>query len=170
MVLGRIASMVAVALGCMLLVGCGGGGGDDDTAGASGGGDGSGASPTSSASGPPENKAQFIKQGDSICGKVPETYGKLRSKLENQSKKPPTKEEEIMKAAVPPLRTAAQELMDLGAPPGDEDLAAEIVDALEAAADGLEKNPQAPFTGPKSPFKEFIQLTQSYGFKGCPQL
>ena len=45
-----------------------------------------------------------------------------------------------------------------------------IIAALEKAAEGLEKKPNSPLSGPKSPFAEFQKLTKAYGLAVCSQL
>ncbi len=120
---------------------------------------------------PSSEKAALIKEGDEICNRVPETYGKTLQALEkkNGGKQLPTKEANL-KAAVPPLYTAVEELEQLSAPSGEEEELEAIVTALEAAAKGLEKKPGSPLSGPKSPFAEFQKLTGEYGFQVCSQL
>ncbi len=122
------------------------------------------------AGGAPEVRI-FIKEADEICNKVPESYGKKLKALEKAKggKKVSTKEGNL-KAAVPPLYTAAEELEALTPPSGDEEKIEAIIDALEAAAKGLEAKPESPLSGPKSPFAEFQKLTQEYGFRICTGL
>ncbi|HEU5105817.1 MAG TPA: hypothetical protein VFU11_08230 [Solirubrobacterales bacterium] len=143
--------------------------------------DGEGAVAAPAVSGPEVKKAEYVKKGDEVCAKVPQTFQtlfqKVNAELEKEEKKQKKKfskkekEEEVnLKAAVPPLRTAIEEFAALGAPEGDEELAQEIVDALQKAADGLEADPSLPLTGKGSPFEEFVKLTKGYGFKSCPQL
>lgn len=124
-------------------------------------------------SGKPTKKAEFIKSGDAICEKVPRRYQAKLKGLEKELKSLPKKkkeEEETLQAALPPLRIASEEFQDLGAPQGEEDKAVEIVELLEAGADGLEKEPKAPLSGPGSPFEEFSKVTEKYGFKFCTGL
>ena len=125
-------------------------------------------------SGAPLTKAKFIEQGDAICAKVPEKYTAIAEELEQQAqqegKPKPTTAEVNLKAAVPPLPEAAQELEELVPPKGDEPEAEAILAALEAATKGLEQNPTAPLFGKKSPFAEFQKLTVKYGFQVCNQL
>jgi len=133
-----------------------------------GGGDGDGGS-----GGAPLSKAAYVKQGDAICEKVPTRYSKTLTELEKEDKatgKKTSPAEANLKAAVPPLYTAAEELEGLTPPSGDEAKAEAIVAALESAAKGLEAKPTSELSGPKSPFAEFQKLTREYGFKGCSQL
>lgn len=113
-------------------------------------------------------KKQYAKQGDAICENVPAEYNKLLAKLPKKQQQ--NKKVAVPKAAIPPLRTASQEFAQLGSPEGDQAKGQAIVDALEAAADAVEKDPSLPLAGPGSPFKEFNELTQKLGFKVCPQL
>ncbi len=128
---------------------------------------------SSDSSAPPLTKAAFIKQGDAICEKVPNRYqARLKTLPKEQKSKSPQakKEEENLKAAVPPLRTATTELEGLSAPTGDEQQAEAIVAALEEGADGIEAKPGSELSGPKSPLGQFAKLSKEYGFKVCSQL
>ena len=128
---------------------------------------------SSDSSAAPLTKAAFIKQGDAICEKVPTRYqARLKTLPKEQKSKSPQakKEEENLKAAVPPLRTATTELEGLSAPTGDEQQAEAIIVALEEGADGIEAKPQSELSGPKSPMAKFQKLTKEYGFKVCSGL
>lgn len=179
-----ILSLIAVVAVAMLAAGCGGSsdsssGGSESgstsagsTDGTTQGGDGttenaSGKSP----SGPPLTKAEYIKKGDAICGGIPNEYEKLRQELlkgPEKNKATPEKINEV--AAVPPIFTAVGKFEELNPPKGDEAEAEAIVDALEAAGKGLEKEPNAPLVGAGSPYEEFVKLTKAYGFTFCNQL
>lgn len=127
----------------------------------------------SDSSGPPLTKAQFVKKGDAICEKVPNRYqARLKTLPKGKKSKSPQakKEEENLKAAVPPLRTATAELEGLNPPTKDEQQAEAIVAALEEGADGVEAKPTSELSGPKSPMAKFQKLTKEYGFKFCSQL
>jgi hypothetical protein len=120
---------------------------------------------------PSPAKAAFIKEGDQVCSTVPQNYNQKLKALEkkNGGKKPSTQETNL-KAAVPPLYTAVEEFEALSAPSGEEAEVEAIIDALEAAAKGLEAKPESELSGPKSPFAEFQKLTGEYGFQVCSQL
>lgn len=127
----------------------------------------------SKSSGKPLSKAEFIKQGDEICGKVPNAFTEKVKELEEEpGKNQPklSKAEVTEEAGIPPLYVAIEELEELTPPKGDEQTAEEMIAALEDAAKGLEKTPSAPFSGPQSPFDEFQKLTKKYGFKFCSGL
>lgn len=144
--------------------------GEEDTSGGEDGTSGEEASENPLTSGP-LTKAEFVKQGDEICKAIPAAYQEKLQALQKESKgKKLTKAEEAEKAAVPPLYTAAEELEALEPPSGEEQKVEAMIDALEAAAKGVEKEPTAELSGPKSPFAEFQKLTREYGFKFCSQL
>lgn len=113
-------------------------------------------------------KKEYVKKGDAICENVPNEYNKLLGKLPKKQQE--NKQIAVPKAAIPPLRSASEEFAELGSPDGDQAKAEAIVAALEAAADGLEKEPNGELSGPKSSFAEFNKLTQELGFKTCSQL
>jgi hypothetical protein len=123
------------------------------------------------ASGAPLTKAEFITQGDLICGEIPKEYEKTRQELlkgPEKTKATPAKINEV--AAIPPISVAIVKFEELNPPKGEEDEAEAIIDALAAAGEGLEKEPGAPLVGPESPYSEFQKLTNAYGFKFCNQL
>jgi len=122
---------------------------------------------------PPLTKAAFVKQGDAICEKVPNRYqARLKTLPKPQKSTSPqaVKEEQNLKAAIPPLRTATAEFEELSPPSGDEQKAEAIVAALEKGADGVEAKPGSELSGPKSPLAPFATLTGEYGFKVCSGL
>jgi hypothetical protein len=116
----------------------------------------------------PLAKSEFIKKGDAICRGVPKEFEELRNKL--VKKKFASKEEVNLKAAVPPIYIAVKKMEELAPPKGDEAEVEAIIDALEAAATGLEKEPNTRLAGPESSFTKFSKLTTSYGFSFCPVL
>jgi hypothetical protein len=143
--------------------GDGDGGSEDGSGDGDGGGDGGGGAPLS--------KAAYVKQGDAICEKVPLRFSQTLTTLEKESKgKKLSPAEANLKAAVPPLYTAAEELEGLTPPSGQEAKAEAIIDALEGAAKGLEAKPTSELSGPKSPFAEFQKLSKEFGFKACSEL
>jgi hypothetical protein len=168
-VFGRIIGVVLAVLAIAAFgVGCGSSG-DDSTGGGGGDSSASSGSPADPAVGSASiPKAQYIKKGDEICRKVPTEYQKLLKEIPKKQQE--NKKIVTPKAAIPPLRVASKELAELGSPNGDEAKAEAFVTALEAAGDGLEKEPEGELSGPKSSFAEFNKLTKEYGFKECPQL
>jgi hypothetical protein len=116
-------------------------------------------------------KAALIKEGEAICGRIPQNYQtKLKALEKKNGGKKPSPKEANLKAAVPPLHTAIEEFEELSAPSGEEAVLEEIVAGLETAAEGLEAEPESVLAGPKSPFAEFQKVTGEYGFKLCSQL
>lgn len=163
--------LIAIAVAALFVAGCGGG--DSSGTGAStagSGGDGT-TTNTSGSSGKPLTKAEFISKSNAICQEVPKNFSAKLTTLEkeNGSKKPP-KAEENLKAAVPPLYTAIQELEALTPPKGEEEMAEEVIAALEVAAKGLEEKPTSELAGPKSPFNEFQEVSKKYGLTSCTGL
>jgi acetyl esterase/lipase len=174
-----IFSLIVVA--ALLVAGCGG----SDSSSSSGG---TGASGTESSGstdgtttntsgntnangGAPLTKAAFIKQGDAICAKIPEEYEAKRQELLKGPEKAKATTEKVNEvAAVPPIFVAVKSFEELTPPKGEEAEAEAIVDALEAAGKGLEKEPNAPLVGKGSPYEEFQKLTKEYGFTFCNEL
>jgi hypothetical protein len=172
-VFGRIIGVVLAVLAIAAIgIGCGssgddsGGGGDGGTASGEAGGGGSPDDPTVSSTSIP--KAQYVKKGEEICTKVPTEFEKLVEELPKKQQE--NKKITTPKAAIPPLRVASEEFAELGAPDGDEEKAEEIIAALEAAGDGLEKEPEGELSGPNSSFAEFNKLTKQMGFKTCAEI
>jgi hypothetical protein len=177
-----LGSVLVVAV---VVVGCGGG---SDTSGSTsaGGTDGSttgsstqaGSTDSTEASGStgnnasakPLSKKEFIAKGDAICGEIPAEYEVKRQEVIKEAPKKATTEEINLKAAVPPIFTAVENMEKLGPPKGEEAEIEAIIDSLEAAGKGLEEEPTAPLVGPKSPYAEFQKLTKAYGFTFCSQL
>lgn len=144
--------------------------GDGDGAPEGDGGDGGGDG-DAGGDGAPLSKAAYVKQGDAICEKVPLRFSQTLTTLEKESKgKKLSPAEANLKAAVPPLYTAAEELEGLTPPSGQEAKTEAIIDALEGAAKGLEAKPTSELSGPKSPFAEFQKLSKEFGFKACSEL
>jgi hypothetical protein len=187
----RVSAMLVAALLLLavLVAGCGGssgsgsGSGGSESSASSSESSGSGSTASSEESeeesgeekpsGKPLSKKAMIKEGDAICGKIPASYNKKREELEKELKKSgkkPTKAEENLKAAVPPLFVAIEEFEKLTPPKGEEEKIEAIVAALGNAAKGLEEKPESELSGPKSPFNEFQELTKKYGFEFCSQL
>lgn len=123
-------------------------------------------------SGKPLTKKEFIAEGESICQNIPVTYTELVTELEKEEKgkKKPSTAETNLKAAVPPIFSAVEEFENLTPPKGEEKQAEEIIDSLEAAGKGLEEEPTAPLSGPKSPYNEFQEVTKKYGLNFCSNL
>lgn len=180
--------LFCVLLAVVVGVGCGSGGSSGGTGGSGGetsseattagaetngseGGDASVGGNGGSQSGPLTKKA-FVKEAEAICRKIPTTYQERSEALAKSMKKgqEPTPAELKLKAAVPTDLLAAEELEALSPPTGDEQKVEAIIQSLKNAAKGLEEDPEAEFTGPKSPFAEWQKLTKEYGLSYCSQL
>jgi hypothetical protein len=160
-------------IACLALASCGGD--SDSSSEESASGEGSSAAAT--VSGPTLKKAAYVKKGDAICRQVPQNSQPLFEEVQAEQKKKKgkqsetaAKEELTLRAAIPPIEEAVEEFSKVGAPKGEEEVATEILHALEAAEEGLKEDPAKPLFGPKSPFAEFSSLTKKHGFAVCPQL
>jgi len=143
-------------------------GGDGTTQNASGDGESDGGK---SASGKPLTKAEFIKEGEAICGKIPEEYEEKRQELLKGKEKNNASTAKVNEvAAIPPIFVAVESFEKLTPPEGEEAEVEAIIKALEAAGKGLEKEPNAPLVGPESPYDEFQKLTKKYGLQFCSEL
>ena len=117
----------------------------------------------------PMTKTAFVTRINEICIQVPPGYKELLKELRAGGRKL-SKAETNLKAAVPPLRSAIEEMDAVIPPPSEERHLKEVIAALESAADGLEADPTSELSGPKSPFAEFQALTKRYGFETCSGL
>jgi hypothetical protein len=122
------------------------------------------------------SKTAFIKQGDAICKKGGESLGQEAEDFADEnnidtSKPTKVQQEEVIATVVgPALQTQADELSELGAPDGEEEKVAAIVDALEAGAEELEDNPGALLeSSGKGPLDKAKELATEFGFKDCGQ-
>jgi hypothetical protein len=121
-------------------------------------------------------KTEFIKQGDAICAKgskqIEDEADEFAKDNNVDTNNPSQKDqEEVIETVVAPaLQTQADELSELGAPSGEEDTTAAIVDALEAGAGELEENPASLLEskGP-GPLDKANELANKFGFKECGQ-
>jgi hypothetical protein len=116
-------------------------------------------------------KAEFIKQGDAICGegndqseKEAEEFAEdndfdLEKATEEQL------EEAVSEVLVSNLSRQVEELDALAAPEGDEDQVEEIIGSLEDALEEIEGDPSLVFQN--EVLKEPGELAGEYGFKVC---
>lgn len=172
-ILGAIAALVIVAAGC-------GGGSNSTSSKSTTTASGSGKSTTtksqagkskneSKGASKPLTKSQFKTRINEICIQVPPGYENELKELEKSVKKP-TKSEINLKAALPPLRSAVEQMETVEPPAGEEQTLQTVIDALVSAADGLEEKPTSELSGPKSPFAEFQKVTKELGFETCSGL
>jgi hypothetical protein len=145
-VLVAAVALVAIASGC----------GDSDSA----------------ASATPLTKAQFIKQGDAICVKSDKAQVNAYLDYANDNpKKAETKKgqrEVVVLAGLPPLKTAIEELGELGVPKGDEAQVEAIVGGMEKALEEAEADPSKVYeSAVTTPFDKTDALARKYGFVAC---
>jgi hypothetical protein len=121
-------------------------------------------------------KTEFVKQGDAICAKGSKTLSQEAEDFADENdidtSKPTTKQqEEVIETVVgPALQAQADELSALGAPEGEEDTTAAIVEALEDGAEELEENPAALLEDKGAgPLDKANELASKFGFKECGQ-
>lgn len=176
--------IAALAVAAFVVAGCGssGGGGTSgasssestaSTASSTEGGTSTSEGEAGGSSGKPLTKKEFVKQAEAVCTKIPATYTEKLKALEAEAKKKgkkPTTGETNLKAAVPADYVAVEELEALTPPKGEEQKVEAIIASLEKAAKGLEANPEAELSGPKSPYAEWQKLTGAYGLKSCAAL
>jgi hypothetical protein len=168
LILGAIAVLAIVAVGC--------GGGSDSTSSSttakkSTSTDGS-STPTKSED-PSESKqltkSEFATRVNESCIQVPPTYEEELEELEKGGKKP-SKQEIATKAVIPPLDSAVEELETLNPPANEQQDLEKVIAAMESAIKGVEEEPAAELSGPKSPFAEFQKVTKELGFETCSGL
>jgi hypothetical protein len=144
------AALAALLLAGMLAAGCG-----------------------SSDSAPALTKAEFIKQGDAVCGKAEkEKKIAIESFLQDSGagpEKPLTaaqNEEFVTTAILPPIKVQVEELEALGVP--DEQKASDIVEGLGEVVENVEGDPTL-LTGKSDvdPFEDVAKKARAYGFKTC---
>jgi FtsZ-interacting cell division protein ZipA len=168
LILGAIALIALVVAGC--------GGGSDSTSGSTAAketppSEGSSKTTKSDASPAekPLTKTQFNTRVNEICIQVPPGYEAKLKELEKGGKKL-SKSESNLKAAVPPLRAAIEEMEAIKPPAGEEQTLQKVFTALRNAADGVEESPTSKLSGPSSPFAEFQKVTKELGFETCSGL
>jgi hypothetical protein len=178
----RFKIIFIVAAIALVLAGCGGGGSSsskrtstsESTTAKSEGGNGQQATATKTpatkeASDKPLNQSEFVIQMNEICIQVPPGYKEHLKEAEKGGKKL-TKAEINLKAAVPPLYSAIEEMETVVPPKSEEGTLQKMIDSLEAAAKGLEAKPTSPLSGPKSPYAEFQAVSTKHGFASCTGL
>lgn len=152
-----LAGIVAIAV---IAAGCGGG---------------SDSSSSDSDSSSSLTKAEYIKQGDAVCKKGAveieaglKSYAKendinLKVKVKN-----PQVEELSENVIIPGINDQLDDLRALSIPSEDEELAKELLDALEK---GIEKGEQEPvaFLAEGKSLTKAGDLAKEYGFKVCGQ-
>ncbi len=166
---GSIALFAGVLAIALILVGCGGGsGGGDSTA------SGSTASSTDSSTAS-LSKAEFIKKADAICGvdgrRTQSEYARFVEKNKISEGKTPTAAqyaEASEKIQIPAFKRQVEEIRALGAPAGEEEQVAALLDAVEAGIEKLEEvDPKVALESAHQKFIKADKLAVAYGLKVC---
>jgi hypothetical protein len=166
----KLILIVGVIATAIFVAGCGGGGDTTSEGTTAGGGDATTATGKAGSPTEPLTKTEFTTRINEICIQVPTNYERLVKELEKGGKKP-SKAETNIKAAIPPLEEATEEMEAVTAPASKEaENLEEVVAALNSAVKGLEEKPTSELSGPKSPFVEFQKLTKEFGFETCSGL
>lgn len=143
---GLVAFIVALlALGVVLLSGCGGGSDEESL-----------------------TKAEYVRKGNAICGKWQQARGDMFRSI-NQELKPPVtqkKKEDVILQLLAPYETATEGLAELPLPDGAEKEAEAVVTAME---DGLAQAKANPGTLVSSnvPFAKSNELAEDFGLTEC---
>lgn len=112
-------------------------------------------------------KKEFVKQGDAICARADGAQEVAFQRAILNPVKGQSKEEQIVKAGLPPVKREVDELAKLSAPAGDEEEVAELITALRAGLKVAEEDSEAVVSGKGEPFAKAAKLARAYGFKAC---
>lgn len=119
----------------------------------------------------PLTKAEFVKQGNSIClqsGEEREAALKEAAKEGAQGSEESSEaelEKYVTEVALPPIQKMTEELDGLGAPKKDEKQVAAIVAEFESAIQKLEANPQGTMI--VDAFTGADKMAEAYGLTNC---
>lgn len=143
---GAIGSIVGLAiLLALLTVGCGGGGSDETV-----------------------TKADFVRQGNAVCGKWQQARGQAFREVNSKFKPPVTqaKREKAILFVLEPYEDAFEGLKELEPPAGEEEKVEAIIDAMEEGWNQAKANP-GTLVSSSAPFSKANKLTEEYGLKEC---
>ncbi|HYJ21935.1 MAG TPA: hypothetical protein VEW07_07930 [Solirubrobacterales bacterium] len=115
------------------------------------------------------SKGAFIAQAQAICDKADDrqSSGYKAFLKENGKDESKAREEElVVEVGIPPIEVEIEELRELGAPDGDEDEIAAMLDGVEKAVEESKKDPLSVYTA-KTPFKAVEDQAAKYGLKKC---
>lgn len=142
-VLGSIGA-VAVAVCLVVLSGCGSGGSEALT------------------------KAEFVRQGEKICGKLQSEREEHLGKLLQTSSEPSVAQREAtLLESMKSYEKAADEIRELAPPTGDEKKVEAIVAAMEEAAANTKADPGTALTNSTVTFGKADSLAEAYGLSQC---
>lgn len=155
-------SLIAVIAAVALVAGCGGGDNSEATAER-----GRVTVETGSLS-----KAEFVEQVDAICKETKERFFeevqvKSERAAEDRNRINPETQYGIYASVIDPLyHEMAQEISELGAPPGDEKQITKLVNAIPRDIEIVNANPIKAFDD-GTPLSETLKLAEAYELGGC---
>lgn len=163
-----IATILAALAIAAIVAGCGGGSDSGDSTAAD-----SEAGGSAGNNAPALSKAEFIKKGDAICAKVGGELAKGIADfmggigLEETEEPSEEQQEELVAEVILPLfQSQAEQLGALGAPEGEEEQVAEIVEGTEEAVAEAEDDPSGAISG-DNPLQGVNEKAQEFGFNVC---
>jgi hypothetical protein len=118
------------------------------------------------------SKAQFVKQADAICQKrVVEVQLKFRPLSRSFASASPAEQEAeaskfVNDVIVPAYEEQIEEVSALGAPSGEEEKVAAVLNAIQARLGDAKEDP-SKFLQTASPFAKAAKLGRAYGFTVC---
>jgi hypothetical protein len=143
---GAIASIVGLAvLAVLVAAGCGGSGSDETV-----------------------TKADFVRQGNAICGKWQQARTAAFSEI-NQRFKPPVtqaKREKAILFVLKPYGEALEGLKELDPPAGEEEKVEAMLDTVEKGWAQAKADPASLISSTVA-FKKSNKLFEEYGLKEC---
>jgi hypothetical protein len=143
---GAIGSIVGLAVLVVLVaVGCGGGGSDETV-----------------------TKADFVRQGNAVCGKWQQARSSAFSEI-NQKFKPPitqAKREEAILFILKPYNDAIQGLKELEPPAGEEEKVEAMIKSMEEGWAQGQADPGSLISSGVA-FNKSNKLLDEYGLKEC---
>ncbi|MEA2348093.1 MAG: hypothetical protein QOG62_1880 [Thermoleophilaceae bacterium] len=114
------------------------------------------------------SKAQFIEQGDTLCGQYDAKIAAAAKKAGKGASDPKW----IEKTIVPDIKAQIDGVRSLTPPAGDEAAITDMLDASDKALKAGEKDPPSLMLSSgedKSPFYDVAEDLAAYGFKVCAQ-
>jgi hypothetical protein len=143
---GAIGSIVGLAvLVALVAAGCGGGGSDETV-----------------------TKADFVRQGNAVCGKWQQARTKRFAEV-NQKFKPPAtqaKREKAILIILAPYEDAIQGLKELEPPAGEEEKVEAMIKAMEEGWNQAKADPGSLISNGVA-FNKSNKLFEEYGLKEC---
>jgi hypothetical protein len=145
----------AVVLGALAIAGCGG---DDESSTA-----------TTTATGGPLSKEQFLARGNAICRTGTYEIDQAADQTFAGRRRTDAQLQRFADLAVPAVPAQIDGIRALTPPEGDEDQVDEILDAAQEANDRVEADPSlfAAGQGGDDPFAHANELAAEYGLTEC---